>query len=139
MKAKHYLSQYQRLNTIIQNKQIEKQQWFDAATRITSSYDGVKVQSSGSMERMADAAVEYADIGAEIDRQTIEMEKAKRDIIATIEMLPMDEYDVLHKHYVQDLTLMEIADRKNKSYSLITTVHGRALKRVQTILDSRKG
>lgn len=138
MKAKHYLSQYQRLTTIIKNKQIEKEQWFEAATRITSSYDSVRVQTSGGQGRMAEAAVEYADLGREIDRQIVEAEKAKRNIIHTIEQLQIEEYDVLHKHYVQGLTLMEVADLKNKSYSLITTVHGRGLKKVQAILDEKE-
>ena len=138
IKAKHYLNQIRRLNTMILNKRIEKEQWWEAATKTTSSFGGDRVQSSGSKQKMADAVGEYVDIGRRIDECIMEMEKAKQDIIHTIEQLPVDEYDVLHKHYVQGLSLMEVAEVKEKSYSLITTVHGRALKKVQAILDSRK-
>ena len=62
---------------------------------------------------------------------------AKREVLGVIEQLNATEYDVLHKMYVQFLTLDEVAARKGKSYSWVTTMHGRALQDVQKILDGR--
>ena len=62
----------------------------------------------------------------------------KKDVISVIEHLNATEYDILHKVYVQYFTLDEVAEMYEKTYSWATTVHGRALRNVQKILDSRK-
>lgn len=60
-------------------------------------------------------------------------------MIRTIEQLPENEYDLLHRIYIQGKTMDDVADAYGKTYSWATTVHGRALKRVQNILDGRAG
>ena len=47
------------------------------------------------------------------------------------------EYDILHKVYVQFFTLYDVADIYEKSYSWVTSIHGRALANVRKILDER--
>ena len=55
MEAKEFLSQVKKLDLMIKNKLIEKQQWMDIALGITSNMSGERVQSSGSQSKMADA------------------------------------------------------------------------------------
>lgn len=137
--AKAYLQRVERLDLIIQNKLIEKQQWKDLALGITASVGGDRVQSSGNQQKMACAIERCVDMEAEIDALIDEMVNAKRDVIATIEQLNSPtEYNILHKRYIQFLSLQEIADCYGKEYSWITTTHGRALKNVQKILDRRE-
>ncbi len=138
MKAKDFLLQVQRLDTMIKNKIAEKEQWWTIATNTTASYNGERVQSSGSQQKMADAAITYVDYEREIDRRIDELIDVKRDIISVIEQLPTHEYDVLHKHYIQGMELVDVADAKQRTYSWVTTVHGRALKHVQDILRGRE-
>jgi DNA-directed RNA polymerase specialized sigma subunit len=66
------------------------------------------------------------------ERNDLQIERGK--IIKAIEQLPEAEYDVLHKVYVQHETLQEVAGDRNISYSLASTIHGRALKRLENIV-----
>lgn len=136
MRAKAFLSQLDKLNKLIENKMIEKQQWQSIALGIGQRTDGERVQSSGSQQKMADAVVRYVDIEAEIDAAIDMYVDKKNHIISVIEQLPVTEYDILHKVYVQGIPLDEVAVAFNKSYSWVTSKHGRALKAVQDILDA---
>ena len=136
MEVKKYLKQIRKLDLIIQNKVAEKQRWLDAAMSTTVSTEGERVKSSGSQQKMADAIDNYIDIGREVDEIIRQRAKEREEIIATLEQLPAK--DVLHKIYVQYMTFSEVADSCGNSYSWATTVHGRALKNLQKILDDRE-
>lgn len=136
--AKEYLLQIEKLNAMIANKIAEKQQWKDEALSITPKGNGEKVQTSSNAQKMANAVVNYVDIDREIDSRIIELQNKRREIVETIELLPVTEYDLLHKVYIQGMTLAEAAFAKDKCYSWATTVHGMALKRLQKILDERE-
>lgn len=148
MKAKEFLKQLVKLDMMIENKLIERDQWKSIAMGTTSGgadvmINGVahkmdKVQSSGNPQKMADAVAKYVDLEAEIDTVIDELIETKKDVIAVIEMLTPIEYDLLHKVYVQRMELDEVAALCNKTYSWVTTIHGRALKNVQKILDERE-
>ena len=136
MDAKCYLRQVERLDVQIQNKLIEREQWRDIALGITASIGGERVQASSSQQKMADAVVKCVDIENEINVLIDNLIETKKDVIATIEKIDNPtEYDILHKRYIQFLTLQEIADRYGREYTTITTTHGRALKNVQHIID----
>ena len=139
MNAKDFLRQLEKLDRMIENKIIEKQQWKAIAMGTSSHSDGERVQSSGRQQKMADAIDKYIDIEAEIDNCIDTLVDTKKEVISVIEQLNTTEYDILHKVYVQYKTLYEVADIYGNSYSWVTTVHGRALKNVQGILDRKKG
>lgn len=136
MLAKDYLRQVEKLDTLIRNKLIEQEQWRDIALGITANIGGEKVQASGNQQKMASAIEKCVDMESEIDALVDELVDTKRKVIATIEKLDSPtEYDVLHKRYIQHLSLQEIADDKGRDYGWATTTHGRALKNVQMLLD----
>ena len=138
MKAQDFLRQVRKLDLQIQNKLIEKQQWRDVALGITANMDGERVQSSGAKSKMADAINKCIDVEAEIDCLVDKLIEVKKEVIQTIERLDSPtEYDVLHRRYIQFLSLQEIADHYRKDYGWATTTHGRALKSLQVILDSK--
>ena len=139
MKAQDFLRQVRKLDLQIQNKLIEKQQWRDVALGITANMDGERVQSSGAKSKMADAINKCIDVEAEIDCLVDKLIEVKKEVIQTIELLDSPtEYDVLHRRYIQFLSLQEIADHYRKDYGWATTTHGRALKSLQEILDERE-
>ena len=107
MTGKEYLWQIKKINTQINNKNFELKE----------------LKASGL------PAGQTLDAIARLDRE-------KRAIINTIERLPEAEYDVLHKVYVQHLSLQEVAAARDISYSLAASIHGRALKRVENIINS---
>lgn len=138
MKAKAYLNQVQKLNKMIQNKIIEKDQWQQMAASIGASPDGEKVQASGKPQKMADAVCRYIELEKQIDNDIDRLIAIKKDVIATIECLNAYEYDVLHIVYIQGKTLHDVADYYGRSYSWILSIHRAALKHVQDILDAEQ-
>ena len=137
MKAKEFLQQVKKLDRLIENKLAELQQWKAMATCTTQQLTADKVQTSGNPQKMADAVCKIIEIEAEIDRYVDSLVDTKREVINTLERLNPTEYDLLHKVYVQYFTFDEVAEKKGKSYSWVTTVHGRALKNIQSMLDER--
>ena len=138
MDAKTFLSQVKKLDLQITNKLIEKQQWKDIALGITANMDGERVQSSGAKSKMADAIEKCVDMEAEIDSLVDKLIDTKKEVIQTIEQLDSPtEYDLLHKRYIQFISLQDIADYYGRDYTTITTAHGRALKNVQAMLDKK--
>ena len=151
-KAKEFLLQVEKLDKLIENKLIEKEQWKAIAMGVTSGGESVlvkvngktelqnmeKVQSSGNPQKMSDAIIKYIEIDAEIDRCIDFYVDTRKDVIEVIEKLPAQEYDLLHKVYIQHIELVEVADIYKTTYSNVTTIHGRALKKVQNILKERE-
>lgn len=131
--------QLKKIDKIIENKLIEREQWKSIAMGTTSHSDGERVQSSGSQQKMADAIGRYIDIESEIDRCIDRLVATKQDVISVIEQLDTTEYDLLHVVYVQYLTLEDFAEQYGKSYRWAAGVHGRALVNVLKILEERKG
>lgn len=139
MDAKEFLKQVEKLDVQIGNKLIEQRQWRDIALGITANMDGERVQSSGSKSKMANAIDKCVDMEAEIDRLIDNLIDTKKEVIQVIEQLDSPiEYNVLHMRYIQFKDLQEIADHYRKEYGWATTTHGRALKKVQTILDRKE-
>lgn len=137
MKAKDFLLQLPKLEALIKNKLIEKQQWKDIALGITPQMSGDRVQSSGNQQKMACAIERMIDIEKELDEFVDSLIDTRNEVLSVIEQLNSDEYDFLHLVYVQHFTLKEVANLKDYSYSWATTFHGNALKKVQKILDSK--
>ena len=147
MKAKDFLNQLKKLDRLIENKLVERDQWFAMATSTTAPSapeTGIRVQSSGSKQQMANAADRYIDIEKEIDGVIDRLCDERKKIIAVIEKLEVTEYDILHKMYVgimknerrHYLDFNEVAALYDRSYSWATTMHGIALKHVQQIIDA---
>jgi flagellar capping protein FliD len=136
--ARDFLNQLKKLDKMLENKEVERQQWKSIATNTVSHNESERVQSSGSQQKMADAIDKYVDMEAEIAHCIDELIETKKDVISVIEQLDTAEYDLLHKVYVQYIPLDDVAARYNKTYSWATTIHGKALKNVKRILDDRK-
>ena len=138
MRAKDFLSQIRKLDRMIVNKRIEIRQLKEIANNNTGDMTGEKVQSSGNPQRIAEAIVKYVDLEREIFQDINKLIDARRDVISVIEQLNTVEYDVLHKLYVQNFTFQDVATVYDRTYSWATTIHGRALKHVQQILNERE-
>lgn len=138
MRAKDYLNQISKIDRLIENKFAEMEHWKAIATGTTAYSEGDRVQSTGSKEKMADAVARYLDMEGEINADIDRLIDKKQEVISTIEQLNVDEYDILHKIYVQFKTFQEVAAEKGKSYSWVTSKHGRGLANLQRILEGRR-
>lgn len=135
MKAKEFLRQVKKLDKLIENKMIEIQQWKDVADNTTAVLTGERVKSSHNPQKIADAIGRYVDLERELQEDINNLILAKKRVLKVIEQLDALEYDILHKLYVQHYTLWDVADKYNRTYSWVTTIHGQAVKKVQEILD----
>ena len=133
MDARAYLERIEILDLMIENKLNEKKMWLEISQGTTAQMGGERVQSSGSKQKMADAVNRCVDLDAEIE----ECRQEKRDIISTLEQLKPSHYNVLHKRYVQYMSFKEIDIACGKCVGWATTIHGRALKSVQGLLNDR--
>lgn len=124
----------EQLREIIDNKIEERNRLYQDATSTGSLSGGERVQTYGTAGKMTGIVEQYVELDRQIDKHVDEM----MDIVHTIEWLDHDEYDVLHKKYVQGLTLREVAYRRKKSYSSTAKTHSSALRHLQEILDVRE-
>lgn len=154
MDAKKFLMQVKKLDRMIENKREERDQWLLLATNITAGdapATGVRVQTSGSQQKMADAIDRSIDIGAQIEQTIRRLFEARQEIISVIEQLSAVEYDLLHRLYVGKIvvdpktrrkrivcmTLQEVADEYGRSHSWARTLHGVALSKVRRIIEEK--
>ena len=128
MDARRYMERVEELKEIIDNKIEERTRLYLEAVSTGTSGNGERVQTSTGDGAMTGTVEKYVDIDREI-----------QEIICTIEMLEHDEYDVLHKKYVQGMTLRDVARKREKAYSTTAHTHSRALIHLQEILDIREG
>jgi DNA-directed RNA polymerase specialized sigma24 family protein len=128
--------QIKKLDKLIENKTVEIRQLKAIASNICWDPAGERVQTSTDPHRISEAIAKYVDLENEIKRDIDRYVETKRRVTEVIESLDVAvEYDVVHKLYVQGMSLYELADMYDRSYSWVTTVHCRALARVQAILD----
>lgn len=136
MKAEEFLGKIRKYDTLINNKLIEREQWKEIATNTTANMgDGDHVKSSGNLQKMEDAVCRIVDIENEINQAIDELIKWKQEVISVIEMLGSDDYDILHKIFVQYMDLQDVAVTYEKSYSWIVVKRRRALEHLQDLLD----
>lgn len=134
MTAREYLEKIWHNERVIKNKQIEREYWMELASGISASIGGERVQSTKTSHPMENKVVEAAIIDQEIDR----LKKEIAEIIDTIQLLPTEEYDFLHKVYVQHIPFKNVYVDGGKSSSWAKTVHKKGLNGVQIILDKRE-
>ena len=138
MKAKEFLQQLLKIDRQIENKQDEQEHWKSVAAGTASKFGTERVQSSGNPDKMADAIGKYIELEKEITQEIDRLIDKRREITGTIEQLNYMEYDILYKIYVKYISFDDVAIMYGKSYSWVTTIHGKALKNLQKILDERE-
>lgn len=135
--AHAFLARVEMIDTLVENKLIEKRQWRDLALSITANMDGEKVKSSGTTtSRMEDAVVKCIMVEDEIASAVEKLISEKKKVVGVIEQLySPTEYRILHMRYIQYISFADIAEKLKREYTWVTTVHGRAVKHVQEILN----
>lgn len=125
------------IDTLVENKLIEQRQWKDLALNITANMGGERVKSSStSTSKMEDAVLKCIMIEDEIAAAVDRLIAEKKKVVRTIEALHSPtEYRILHMRYIQHISLADIAENLNREYTWVTTVHGRAVKHVQDLLN----
>ena len=131
MQAEEYLDRVKKIDAMIENKLRDRAKWVEVAQSLGGDSDGDRVQSSRNLHRGADAIGNYIDLEREIE--ALKAERA--EIIKTIERLPVTEYDVVYKFYIQGYSIKEIAFEHRKSYEWVKLKKNNGLTLLQAMLD----
>lgn len=138
MDAKSYLEEIKWTDSRIQNKLAEVQQLRYLAISTTAPIGGEIIQTSKQNDRMGNIVAKIVDMENEINTEIDKFIDMKRERIALIEQIPKQlQYDIIHGHYVQYKSLVDIAKEKDYTYAWILEVHAEALKTVQKLIDEK--
>lgn len=132
-RAERYLERIKMIDALIRNKKREYMNYVNAADGMGGGSSGDRVQSSRNLHRGADMICSYVDIENEI--RTLEHEK--NDIIRTLEKLPCEDYDILHKLYVQYVSPKDIAFEYGMSYEWVKWRRKHALSILERLLEEQ--
>ncbi len=136
MKAKEYMEQLRHIKFLIKSKRDEIYSLREMSTSIEiSCFDDIRVQTTKTTSRLEKIIYSYVDKEKELQAEIEKLAEKQFEILKTIEKLDVIDYDILHRHYLQDLKLQEIADVYFRTYSWVTTKHLKSLKNLQKILD----
>lgn len=108
MNVKKYLEQIGRIEKLVANKQLEAQKIRELCGNPAIQTDRERVQTSGVSDPTARCATELASITRQIDRWL----KKRQEIINQIDMVEdVEAYEVLEYRYVQQMSMIDIADQ----------------------------
>ncbi len=125
MTAKEYLKQYRALDVQIQAKTERAALWRQRAEYVSP----VGMSGNGSIrDRVGDTAVKIADLEREINTDIDALVDLELDISTRIKAVARSNLrQVLELHYLNGLSLNEVAQRMHYSYRQICRIHGEAL------------
>lgn len=139
MTADEFLQQIEMYDSLVDAKIGERDKLWELATKITVPTDKEAIQTSGVSDKVGNIAAKLADIDRELNEIIDEYIDIKNECISFIEKLadkPI-EYRVIHKHYVQYKTFVEIEQEEGYSYQGIMKIKERALKRIEDFLREK--
>lgn len=137
--ARQYLQSVVKLDKLIANKLKEIEQWRSIAEGTSVSANADRVQTSPKPDKMENAVIRFVDLQNKANEMIDKYIDMKEDVISLIEAV--DDaimYDILHKRYIDNIPLVEIAYSYDVSVDTINRKHKKALKKVQEIMDERK-
>lgn len=112
----------------------EKEDVRDRVCKITQSYTGDAVQSTKDPHKF-DRAVE---LEMEIDRHIDQLIEVKTEIIHGIMQLSDGRYrEILRLRYLSGKTFEQIAVEMNYSWRHVCTLHGRALLKMEEVVNGK--
>lgn len=128
MTAKEYLSGLAAMQVKIQQLQEQKQMYLDMATSITAPINPVKVQTSPTIDRMADAVTREVDMNTVIEAEIENLWNKQHEIVKGIQTLHNAKYiQVLYKVYVQGKSIRRASIDMQMSYPYVIEIHKKAL------------
>lgn len=136
--AQFFLEGYEMDKVKLECKLEERQFWHDLSLSITGQMGGERVQSSGSKDKMAQARDVCIGMEDDILTQVKTLASKQKEVTGVLDQLDNPtEYKLLHQKYIQFKQLKTIAENFHADYTWATTVHGRALKSIQKILEEK--
>ena len=129
MTTKEYLEQYWTLNLLINAKMERARLWRQRAEYVSPSGAAVAAGTAGKIrDRVGDTVAKIADLEREINTDIDALVDLGREISDKIKSIGQDKLrQVLELHYLNGLSLDEVAERMHYSYRQICRIHSQAL------------
>lgn len=130
MTAKEYLSEVQRLQTMIEQKQERIKEIRESAYTVQAvHFDLEKVQGSKQTDMIGEAVAKVVDLEKELENDIVNLIYRQHKITNQIHKLDNQNHmKILYKRYIDGKDLQTIADEINFTYQYVLELHGKALK-----------
>ena len=132
MSNEEYLGMIEKLNLLINNKILEKEELFTITTKTTQANDGMP-HATGTSDKVGNGAVKLVQKAREIDETIDLFYDLKQEIIGQMQKLYVEEYDVLYKSYVLRISLEDIAADKGKHIHTIKGIRRSGIKNIRVL------
>lgn len=134
--AKTYLKRIKLYESIINDKIDEVAKLRSMILKMTPTLKDDVVTGSGSQDRLGDAVAQIIDLENEINERIDYYVALKKGVSKTLEKLTSaDQFNVLHKRYVQFKSWEQIACEMHMTYRNVCYIHGKGLHAVSVILE----
>lgn len=131
MTPKEYLQQIRKLDILIDHK---NEQLCDLKLRVTSitpSYEGERVRSSGSQDKLGETVTKIMMLKDEINSDIDQLVDLKREIMKIVDSLGNPEMiNLLYRRYFKYEKWEKIAYKMNYSIRGVHKLHGKALQEI---------
>ena len=128
MTTRDYLTQIERFERILDNKQLELLRLRDLASSVSSFRTGDKVMRSGSKDKLGDSVSRIVDLEKDVSEKITAYADLRQKIIEQIEhMEDMNHYSILFRKYVERQGFEQIAEALGYSQRQIIRIHQEAL------------
>ena len=132
MRAEGYLQLVIKLNMLINDELLEKENIATLATKTTQTLSDMP-HAPGISDKVGNLAVKLAMKQHEIDDMIDVYVDLRSEIKEQIRTLPADECDVLYKYYVLNHSLSDIAEERYQSVDWIKKLKWRGTSKIKVI------
>lgn len=136
MNVQEWLEQVKKLDELINTKLAERQRLIEIATDISPKMpDGMPFSNGGTVsQKMQNAVVNLIECEHEIDRLIDKYVDCKREVVKVLEKLPGKYYGVLHRYYIQGMTLEQVAEDMNYGVRQISRIKKESLQKLEDVI-----
>lgn len=137
MTAENFLEQYGDITAKIRRKQRLKENLEAQTLNVTSHLTPDKVQSSGSLQKIAEAVEEALDLEVEIKELFPLKNKVRKEIESVLDRVSFKRAEVLHAKYLLLKSKEDIMLLVDRSETTVDKWIKEGKEEVQCILDTR--
>lgn len=140
MKAITYLERIEKIEAEIEVQEDELERLRTLRDKITASYDGERVQTSGNQTKLENCVIKILQLEAEYEESIINLQNYKNEALKLIrQSCDADCIRLLYKRYFVHKDWGDIAVDMNYTYHWVSNgLHKKALSQVQKALDERE-
>lgn len=132
MEASAWLFRVRELDRKIDAKLFERDHLRAMITKVTANIGGVP-HGKAVVDRIGDGTMRLLEVEAELNTLIDSYIDHKQEVVAALEELPPDEYDVLHRRYIRYMTWGQIAKDLHYSKRQVYRIHKKGLKMTHNV------